>query len=78
MSENETKADDVTIVGEYYRSKSGEVIHLAPCPRKGASVRWSYADGRGLRSVAAEVNAVGWMRLCRRCWPAAAFQEVQS
>ena len=67
---------DVAIVGEYYRSRSGSVIHLAPCQQMGNAVRWNYADGRSLRSVAAEVNAAGWMRLCSRCWPAAARSEV--
>lgn len=64
------------IVGEYYRSTSGEVIHLAPCPSMGNAMRWNYADGKGPREVAAEVNAIDWMRLCRRCWPADAFEGV--
>lgn len=69
MSDN-----NVAIVGEYFRSINGDVIHLAPCPRMGRkAVRWNYADGRGLRDVAAEVNASDWMRLCKRCWPAAAL-----
>jgi hypothetical protein len=66
----------VTISGEYFRSLKGDVIHLAPCPRMGNAVRWNYADGRGLRDVAAEVNASEWMRLCRRCWPSAAYPVV--
>jgi hypothetical protein len=68
-------SENVAIVGEYYRSANGEVIHLAPCPSIGKAVRWIYADGLGLREVAAEVNEASWLRLCRRCWPAAAFDE---
>jgi hypothetical protein len=68
-------SENVKIVGEYYRSRSGEVVHLAPCPGMGDARFWDYADGKGLREVAAEVNAVQWMRLCRRCWPAGAFGE---
>jgi hypothetical protein len=67
-------SEGVSIVGEYYRSANGDVIHLDPCPAMGNAVRWSYADGRSLHSIAAEVNAVDWMRLCRRCWPAAAHR----
>lgn len=65
--------NNVTIVGEYYRSTNGDVIHLAPCPRMGAAVRWNYADGMGLHMVADAVNKASWMRLCKRCWPAAAY-----
>lgn len=61
------------IVGEYFRSTKGDVVHLAPCPRMGRAVRWNYADGRGVRDVAAEVNRSEWMRLCHCCWPAAAL-----
>jgi hypothetical protein len=64
---------DVSIVGEYYRSRNGSVIHLAPCPQMGKAVRWSYADGRSLHSVVVEVAAADWLRLCKRCWPAAAL-----
>lgn len=74
MSDN-----SVTIVGDYYRSMKGDVVHLAPCPRMGkAAVHWNYADGKGLREVAAEVNASEWMRLCRHCWPSAAFPSPVS
>lgn len=68
---------DTTVVGDYYRSLNGDVIHLAPCSRMGQAVPWTYADGRSLRSVADEVNAADWMRLCRRCWPAAALTPQQ-
>lgn len=68
--------NSVAVVGKYFRSTNGEVIHLAPCPAMGKAMRWNYADGRGLRDVAAEVNAVEWLRLCRRCWPAAAYPSV--
>lgn len=61
------------IAGEYYRSRDGHTIHLAPCPRMGAAVRWSYADGRSLHDVVAEVAAADWLKLCRRCWPAEAL-----
>lgn len=71
MSDN-----NVSIVGEYYRSTKGDVIHLAPCPRMGAAVRWNYADGKSLHGVAGEVNAADWLRLCSRCWPAAALPPV--
>lgn len=74
MSDN-----SVTVVGEYYRSTKGDVIHLAPCARMGkTAVRWNYADGKGLREVAAEVNASEWMRLCRNCWPAEALPSAVS
>lgn len=66
---------NVAIVGEYYRSQSGSVIHLAPCPQMGAAVRWYYADGRSLHSVAAEVSGADWLRLCKRCWPAGALGD---
>lgn len=68
---------DIRIVGEYYRSRDGEVIHLAPCSRMGGAVRWLYADGRAVREVAAEVNAAGWLRLCRYCWPHGAYQSSE-
>lgn len=67
----------IVVVGEYYRSRGGGVIHLAPCPRMGAAVRWSYADGRGLRDVVAEVAAADGLRLCRVCWPAGALEAGQ-
>jgi len=68
---------DVSIVGEYYRSRNGDVIHLAPCPHMGAAVRWSYADGRSLHSVAAEVASLDWLSLCKRCWPSGALELAQ-
>ena len=64
---------DVRIVGVYYRSLSGKVIHLDPCPRKGGAVRWHHADNMSLHEVAATVAGIDWMRLCRHCWPAAAL-----
>jgi hypothetical protein len=72
---NTDRASETTIVGEYFRSTSGEVIHLAPCRHMGNARRWNYADGKGLRAVAAEVNAIQWMRLCRHCWPSAALAQ---
>lgn len=63
------------IVGEYFRSSNGDVVHLSPCPAMGKAVRWNYVDGRSLREVAAVVNSADWMRLCRRCWPADALAE---
>jgi hypothetical protein len=71
-----TTRSRMSVVGQYFRSQDGEVIHLAPCPRMGAAAPWSYADGRSLHSVAAEVNAAGWLRLCRVCWPAGAWQAA--
>lgn len=64
---------DTKIVGEYYRNQKGDVVHLAPCPRLGSAVRWTYADGMGLREVAATVAGIEWLRLCRSCWPAEAL-----
>lgn len=72
-----TTQPETSIAGDYYRNHNGDVIHLAPCPRMGKAVPWTYAQGRGLRAVAAEVNASDWMRLCRSCWPAAAHNEGQ-
>jgi hypothetical protein len=66
-------SEQVSIVGEYYRSRSGRFIHLAPCSHMGSAVRWNYAAGMSLHEVAAEVGTIEWMRLCRWCWPAAAF-----
>jgi hypothetical protein len=68
------------VVGEYYRSLNGDVIHLAPCSRMGKSaVRWDYANEMSLHEVAAEVSAVSWMRLGACCWPPAArVSGVQS
>jgi len=66
--------EQTAVIGEYYRSSQGDVIHLAPCSRMGGAVRWTYADGRSLHAVTAEVNAAGWMRLCRHCWPAGALE----
>ena len=62
-------SETVAVSGEYFRSTSGEVIHLAPCPSMGNAMRWSYADGKSLHDVVAEVSAADWIRLCRRCWP---------
>lgn len=66
-------AEQVAIVGEYFRSLRGDVIHLAPCSRMGNAVRWIYAETLSLNAVVAEVNSIDWMRLCRRCWPAEAL-----
>jgi hypothetical protein len=63
------------IVGEYYRSRDGKVIHLAPCSWMGRAVRWPYAAGRSLHEVVAVVADVEHLRLCRRCWPAGALGE---
>lgn len=68
MSSNETR-----VIGEYFRGQNGATVHLAPCPSMGKAVRWTYADRMSLHEVAAEVAAVSWMRLCRRCWPAGAI-----
>lgn len=67
-------ADTTAVIGTYYRSLDGKTIHLAPCPSLGRAVHWSYADGMGLREVAATVHGIEWMRLCKRCWPAAALE----
>jgi len=71
----ESDRSAVAIVGEYYRSRNGDVIHLAPCPQMGAAVRWSYVDGRSLHDVVAEVRAADWLRLCKRCWPSGALED---
>lgn len=69
-------SENVKVVGEYFRSTNGKVIHLAPCARMGAAMRWSYADGKSLHEVAAEVNAIEWLRLCRHCWPPGALEST--
>lgn len=66
-------SNEIAIVGEYYRSDRGDVIHLAHCPSMGGAVRWNYADAMSLHEVAGFVNGTSWMRLCVRCWPAAAL-----
>jgi hypothetical protein len=65
----------IAIVGDYYRSARGDVIHLAPCAWMGSAVPWHYAAGRSLHSVAAEVRVADWLRLCRRCWPDGALED---
>lgn len=55
----------------YRRSHDGRTVHRQGCRHYQAGVRWAFADRMTEEEVRRQAALYPWLRLCRRCWPAA-------
>jgi hypothetical protein len=47
------------------RSKRGDTVHRAGCPRAANTIPWRWAENHS----DAEIRAIDWVRLCKVCKP---------
>jgi hypothetical protein len=52
-----------------YRSADGYTIHAGRCRRRGAALRWVFADDRNASQVRDAMATAPWLKECKVCRP---------